>query len=122
MTRKAKHNIKRGEIRKIGREITDRLAECCDISPKEIIFFGSRVKGRGRKDSDLDVVVIPQNKSWSSPAEYTQLMKSVRASAGNIQYKGNRIDLQVVSSFEPAESGFCYTTLKKGKIKKTCSL
>lgn len=120
MTKKSKHNIKRGEIRKVGKELTAKLKQI-GILPKEIIFFGSRVKQKGHKDSDLDIMVIPKTKTWNSPQEYTNLMNNVLKHTDNIKYKGNKIDLQIVSQFNPAETGFCWNSLKQNKIQKKCS-
>ena len=116
-----KYNIKRGEIRKIGKELSQKLSPL-GLEPDEIVFFGSRVKGRAKPTSDLDVVVIPRNKPWESPREYTTLMENVKKHTKDIKYKGNSLDLQVVSTFTEAESGFCYEKLKRGKITKKCSL
>ncbi|HLF91598.1 MAG TPA: nucleotidyltransferase domain-containing protein, partial [Anaerolineales bacterium] len=36
--------------------ITELIIACCD--PDEIILFGSLVKGNGRSDSDVDLLII----------------------------------------------------------------
>ncbi len=121
LTDKSKHNIKRGEIRKVGSELSKRL-ESLGLEPKEIVFVGSRIKGKAKKTSDLDVVFVSKTKSWDSPREYTQLMENIKTHTKDVKYKGNPLDLQVVSTFNEAESGFCFEKLKKGKITRKCSL
>jgi len=117
----SKHNIKRGEIRKIGKELSRKLKPL-GVEPEEIVFFGSRVKGKAREDSDLDVAVIPKRKIWDSPREYTQLMENVKTHTKDVKYRGNPLDLQVVNTFAPAEAGFCFEKLKRGKITRKCEL
>ena len=121
MTDKIKYNIKKGEIRKIGKELSQKL-EPLGLEPKEIFFFGSRVKGKAKETSDLDIAFVPKRKTWESPREYTQLMENVKIHTKDIKYRGNPLDLQVVNSFEPAEAGFCFEKLKQGKITRKCEL
>jgi predicted nucleotidyltransferase len=45
-------------------EFSKRLREKFGPSIKEIILFGSKVKGRSEKDSDIDILIVLDSLSW----------------------------------------------------------
>ncbi|MBI2079769.1 nucleotidyltransferase domain-containing protein [Candidatus Micrarchaeota archaeon] len=76
------------------KEITDRLKGMKDV--KAVILFGSYVKGRQRKDSDLDLCVITDSET-DKPLELS----------------GEKIDISI---FDKLPLTFRYRVFKDGKI------
>ena len=100
MTKKSKHDVKRGEIRKVNKQLTS-LLNPFGVTTKKMIVFGSRTKSTGHHDSDLDIVIIPTKRTWKTPQEYTALSKAInQASEKNLRFRGNKIDLQLVPDFD----------------------
>lgn len=120
MTYNTINNIKSNEIRLL-KNIYSAILPKFGLSIKEIYFVGSRVNNRARKTSDLDIIIVPKIRTWNNAQEYTNLMKNIMKITDKIRFRGNNIDLQISSSFNPGDSfGECYIQLKNGIIKKTC--
>ena len=62
-------------------EFTSRLRSLFGTAVKEVIIFGSKSRGEGGTDSDIDVLVVLQRVSWK-----TKKAVSALAAEANLKY------------------------------------
>lgn len=58
-------------------EFTNRLRSLLGTVVKEVIVFGSKSRGKGNPDSDIDVLVVLQRVSWKTKKAISGLASEV---------------------------------------------
>jgi predicted nucleotidyltransferase len=83
------------KLAKIADEVTRRILET--VQPQRVLLFGSSVRGKFTKDSDLDVLVIVQG-----PVHRRQLAQKINR---NLHGVGAPVDIVVATEEDVAQYG-----------------
>ena len=102
MTIKTKTKVKLSpKLAKIADEVTRRILET--VQPQRVLLFGSSLRGKFTKDSDLDVLVIVHG-----PVHRRQLAQKINR---NLHGVGVPVDIIVATEEDIAQYGDKFGTI-----------
>lgn len=102
MTIKTKTKVKLSpKLAKIADEVTRRILET--VQPQRVLLFGSSLRGKFTKDSDLDVLVIVHG-----PVHRRQLAQKINR---NLHGIGAPVDIIVATEEDIAQYGDKFGTI-----------
>ena len=89
------------KVAKIANEVTRRILET--VQPQRVLLFGSSVRGKFTKDSDLDILVIVRG-----PVHRRQLAQKINR---NLHGVGAPVDIVVATEEDIAQYGDKFGTI-----------
>lgn len=96
------------QVAKIAAEVTRRILET--VQPQRVLLFGSSVRGKFTKDSDLDVLVIVRG-----PVHRRRLAQKITR---NLRGVGAPVDIVVATEEDIAQYGDKLGTILRPALKE----